>query len=75
LAFMLPRTCARTWWSRSMKIIHFSYPPLQLLLYTRAHETAVQQRRLWMWRWSFSGVHKLRDDFKPRFAFQQWNRG
>jgi hypothetical protein len=27
--------------------------------------------RLWMWRWSFSGVLKLRDNFKPRFAFQQ----
>jgi hypothetical protein len=23
----------------------------------------------------FSGVHKFRDNFKPRFAFQQWNRG
>jgi hypothetical protein len=28
------------------------------------------------WRWSFFGVHKMRDDnFKPRFAFQQWNSG
>jgi hypothetical protein len=28
-----------------------------------------------MWRWSFSGVRKLRDNFKPRFAFQQQNSG
>ncbi len=28
-----------------------------------------------MLRWSFSGVYKLRDNFKPRFTFQQWNRG
>jgi hypothetical protein len=30
--------------------------------------------RLYMWRWSFSGVRKLHDNLKPRFAFQQWNR-
>jgi hypothetical protein len=28
-----------------------------------------------MWSGPFSGVRKLRDNFKPQFAFQQWNRG
>ncbi len=33
------------------------------------------KHRLKMWRWSFSGVRELRVNFKPRLAFQQWNRG
>ncbi len=28
-----------------------------------------------MWRWSFHGVRKLRENLKSRFAFQQWNKG
>ncbi len=28
-----------------------------------------------MGRWSFFGVRKLWDNFKPRFAFQRWNGG
>ncbi len=28
-----------------------------------------------MWRWSFSGVRELRDNFKPCLALQQLNRG
>jgi hypothetical protein len=31
-------------------------------------------RRRLMWRLSFSGVRELRDDFKPRFAFQLLKR-
>ncbi len=27
-----------------------------------------------LWRWSFSGVRILRNNFKPRFAFERWNR-
>ncbi len=33
------------------------------------------RNRLSTQRWSFSGVRELRDNFEPRFAFQQWNRG
>jgi hypothetical protein len=32
-----------------------------------------QLRRLLMWRWSLSGVRKLRDVFKSLLTFQQWN--
>jgi ribonuclease I len=28
-----------------------------------------------MWRWSFAGVREFRDNSKPQFTFQQWNRG
>ncbi len=43
---------------------------------SQAHGTKGKAfHRLSMWRWSFSGVRELRDNFKPRFAFQQWNRG
>jgi hypothetical protein len=28
---------------------------------------------MWMWRWSSPSVCELRDNFKPRLAFQHWN--
>ncbi len=41
----------------------------------RRHFHSHPLRRLKMRRWSFTGVRKLRVNSKPRFAFQQWNRG
>jgi hypothetical protein len=35
----------------------------------------VRTNRLQIWKWSFSDVRELIDNFRPHFAFQHWNRG
>jgi hypothetical protein len=47
---------------------------LHSITYTKAVHDVLIGAMTWMRRWSYTGVNELRDNFKPQFVFQQWNR-